>query len=124
MKDIIVLKLFINGFQIEMVDQYCYLGVQLSDDCSHDIAFEKERKSLYSRINKLIRLFCHCTEEVKIRLFTAYCTSFYCASLWCSFKDRRAICFCNGYRSAVGGTRFLPWLVGWLVLLAFTNSLC
>ena len=63
------------------------LGVPLSDDCSHDIAIEKERKSLYSRGNKLIRLFCHCTEVVKIRLFTAYCTSFYCASLWCSFKS-------------------------------------
>ncbi len=31
--------------------------------------------------------FRSCNEEVKIKLFTTYCTNLYCAALWCNFKQ-------------------------------------
>ena len=70
-----------------MVKNFCYLGVLISDDCKHDNAIDKERKLLYARGNKLIRLFSHCSKDVKIKLFRTYCTSFYCASLWSNFSS-------------------------------------
>ena len=37
---------------------------------------------LYAQGNSLIRKFHMCTEKVKIRLFTTYCSQVYCAHLW------------------------------------------
>ena len=84
--DINVPMLCINGVEIEQVIQHTYLGVILTDDCMNDKAIEKEKRQLYCRGNKIIRLFKHCTNNVKIQLFTSFCTSLYCASLWANFK--------------------------------------
>jgi len=79
-------KLRINNTEIEHVTQQCYLGVMISDDCMHDVAINKERKLLYARGNRLIRLFKHCSDQVKVLLFKTYCSNLYCAALWCNFK--------------------------------------
>ena len=86
MKDIHVPKFFLNGSQITQVKRECYLGVEITDDCMDDATIIKERKKLYARGNTILRKFRHCTKEVKISLFLAYCTSFYCGSLWSNFK--------------------------------------
>ena len=39
-------------------------------------------RQLYAQGNSLIRKFHMCTEKVKIKLFTTYCSQFYCAHLW------------------------------------------
>ena len=44
-------------------------------------------RSIYCRGNILIKKFRHCSDDVKIKLFKSYCSSFYGSNLWCSFYD-------------------------------------
>ena len=87
LKDIHVPKFFLNGSPITQVAEECYLGVNITENCRDDSAIDKERKKLYARGNTILRKFKHCTHDVKIELFLAYCSSFYCASLWSDFKQ-------------------------------------
>ena len=41
----------------------------------------KQMRGLYARANSVLRKFVACSFEVKLRLFQAFCTSFYCAHL-------------------------------------------
>ena len=41
---------------------------------------------LYTKSNRLLRLFYHCSTDVKIALFRSYCTCFYCPFLWTHYK--------------------------------------
>ena len=56
----------------------------------------KQIRRLYARANSVLRKFAACSFEVKLRLFQAFCTRFYCAHLWYKFtkqvmcKDRFA----------------------------------
>ena len=45
-----------------------------------------ELRLLYTKSNRLIRLFYHCSTDVKIALFRSYCTCFYCPFLWTHYK--------------------------------------
>ena len=42
--------------------------------------------TVYARHNVIIKRFSNCTDEVKIKLFNAYCRSLYCGPLWCNFN--------------------------------------
>ena len=44
-------------------------------------------RSFYIRSNYLVRNFGICSTSVKTQLFGAYCSSMYCAALWCDFKQ-------------------------------------
>ena len=88
MKSIHVPTLYVNGSKINHVKQECYLGVDITEDGMDDAAIMKERNKLYARGNMLVRKFKHCTTEVKVKLFLAYCISFYCCALWSNFKAR------------------------------------
>ena len=50
---------------------------------NHDIM--KQMRGLYGRANSVLRKSVACPFEVKLRLFQAVCTSFYCAHLWYKF---------------------------------------
>ena len=63
-----------------------YLGVIVSSDRKDDKAIGKEIRGLYSRGNMLHRKFKDCSDEIKIQLFSSYCLSFYCSSLWSRYK--------------------------------------
>ena len=45
----------------------------------------KQMRGLYARVNSVLRKFAACSFDVKLRLFQAFCTSFYCAHLWYKF---------------------------------------
>ena len=45
----------------------------------------KQMRGLYARANSVLRKFAARSFEVKLRLFQAFCTSFYCAHLWYKF---------------------------------------
>ena len=85
-KDLRVPRFYINGSVVTEVKQESYLGYTVSSDCCDDEAMMKELRGLYARGNMLIRNFRHCSTEVKVKLFTAYCNSFYCCSLWNALK--------------------------------------
>ena len=48
----------------------------------------KQMRGLYARANSLLRKFPACSFEVTLRLFQAFCTSFYCAHLWYKFTKQ------------------------------------
>ncbi len=50
-----------------------------------DIDMKRQIKGIYSRGNILLKWFGQCNDNVKIKLFKAYCSSFYCLSLWSTF---------------------------------------
>ena len=87
MESIHVPTLYVNGSKINYVKQECYLGVDIAEDGMDDAAIKKERNKLYARGNMLVRKFKHCTTEVKVKPFLAFCISFYCCALWSNFKE-------------------------------------
>jgi hypothetical protein len=64
---------------LERVYKFKYLGHIVTDGLKDDV--ESERKALSVRTNMLAHRFGRCTDSVKITLFKAYCTSFYCGSI-------------------------------------------
>ena len=66
----------------------------------------KQLRSLYAKSNKLIRMFNHCTVDVKLVLIKSYCTSFYCEYLWSGYKSmtfsKLKVAFNNVYRRVLG----------------------
>ena len=63
-----------------------YLGYYLTDDGKDDRDMTRACRQLYAQGNSLVRKFHMCTEKVKIKLFTTYCSQIYCAQLW-QFRD-------------------------------------
>ena len=57
---------------------------------------------LYTKSNRLLRLFHHCSVDVKLALFRSYCTCFYCPFLWTLYKQssysKLRVAFNNVYR--------------------------
>jgi hypothetical protein len=74
--------IFLNGVPLTRVNQFRYLGHLLTDGQKDDVDMERERRALSVRANMLARRFARCTDEVKITLFKAFCTSLYTSSLW------------------------------------------
>ncbi len=48
-------------------------------------------KSIYCRGNTIIKRFRSCSENVKVKLFKAYCTSFYCMCLWTKYNVAKSV---------------------------------
>ena len=65
----------------EYVSEHKYLGVIISNDLSDSLTMKQQIKSVYSCGNCLINQFRHCSEDVKVKLFKAYCSSFYGTNL-------------------------------------------
>ena len=59
-----------------------YLGVLLTSTMTDDADIQRQIKATYARGNALIKQFRNCSEDVKVKLFKAYCTNFYCMNLW------------------------------------------
>ena len=57
---------------------------------------------LYTKSNRLLPLFHHCSVDVKLALFRSYCTCFYCPFLWTHYKksnySKLRVAFNNVYR--------------------------
>ena len=63
-----------------------------------------QMRILYAKSNKSLRIFSHCTTDVKLVLFDSYmyCTSLYCPVLWTDYTKRTfsklRVAFDNAYR--------------------------
>ena len=60
----------------------------LNDKLNDNDDIMKQMRGLYARSNSVLRKFAACSFEVKLRLFQAFCTSFYCAHLWYKFTKQ------------------------------------
>ena len=77
----------LNGNIIDVVGTHTYLGVCLADSSSDNTDISRQTKAIYGRGNVLIKKFSYCDDNVKVRLFKAYCSSFYCSQLWSTYCD-------------------------------------
>ena len=71
-----------------------------SDQDVNDIL--RQLRMLYTKSNRLLRVFHHCSVDVKLALFRSYCTCFYCPFLWTHYKksnySKVQVAFNNVYR--------------------------
>ena len=65
-----------------------YLGFAFCENKKDDEDMLKQMRSLYAKSNKAIRMFNHCTVDVKLLSIKSYCTSFYCGYLWSDYKAK------------------------------------
>ena len=64
-----------------------YLGFIMTSRNDESDIITKETRALYARGNMLLSKFRHCTQDVKRNLFTTYCSSLYCCSIWSAYDN-------------------------------------
>ena len=82
MKGINVEHFVLNCQSLSFVDVQKYLGVLLTSNMTDDADIKRQIKATYAQGNALIKQFRKCSDSVKVKLFKAYCTNFYCMNLW------------------------------------------
>ena len=76
-------RLCIDNQLLKYTDDIIYLGFTFSSDQMDDKDLLRQLRMLYTKSNRLLRLFYHCSTDVKIALFRSYCTFFTVLSLHC-----------------------------------------
>ena len=79
-----------------------YLGHIMCSDSKDDKDIMCQCRQLYARGNVLLRKFYMCTNDVKIKLFSTFCSSMYTAQLWWNHTvysiHRLRVCCNNVFR--------------------------
>lgn len=104
-----VLPINLCGLPIKIVSQFKYLGHIIKENLVDDEDLERQRRSIASRSNMLARRFYHCSKQVKITLFKAYCQSFYTSQLWCKHTKSAYNTLRVQYNNAFRAMLHLPW---------------
>jgi hypothetical protein len=78
-----------NGKALDWVDEHKYLGFYMTSNRSDEKDMTRQLRSIYARGNVLVRNFHHCSPEVKLTLFRAYCYNVYCGHLWARYTKRQ-----------------------------------
>ena len=85
LKEVVRPSFYLGSIKLPIVYEETYLGVIIRADRSDAASMYKAIRGMYAIGNMLKRKFKDCTEEVGIKLFKTYCSSFYCCSLWDSY---------------------------------------
>ena len=95
-------RLYMDKQLLKYTDDNKYLGFTFSSDQEDDKDLLRQLRLLYTKSNRLLRLFYHCSTDVKISLFRCYCTCIYCPFLWTHYKkstcSKLRVAFNNAYR--------------------------
>ena len=78
--------LYIDYLELKYADNFKYLGFTFSFDQKDGKDMLRQLRNLYTKSNRLLRLFHCCSTDVNIVLFRSYCTCFYCPFLWTHYK--------------------------------------
>ncbi|RVE39936.1 hypothetical protein evm_015414, partial [Chilo suppressalis] len=97
------------GSPLTIVTRFKYLGHIITDSLKDDHDLERQRRSLAMRANMLARRFAHCSKQVKITLFKAYCQSFYTGQLWENYTKNVFNTLRVQYNNALRAILGLPW---------------
>ena len=73
------------GCNLTFVAQFKYLGHFIDNELKDDSDIKREIQNLFLRANLLCRRFQHCSLQVKLKLFRAFCICFYGTALWNNF---------------------------------------
>ena len=71
---------------INVVQEYTYLGHILTDTMSDNLDILRQRRKLFAQGNSIRRKFYMCSIDVKLTLFRSYCSSLYTAQLWVNYS--------------------------------------
>ena len=99
----------VSGEVIPHKDTVKYLGHYICSDLSDDQDIKRQYGRLYGHTNSLVRRFHMCSDEVKIKLFRAYCTPMYTCQLWFRYKQKTMRKLLFGYNNALRILLKLPW---------------
>ena len=72
---------------LKYTDDIKYLGSIFSSDQKDDKDLLRHLSMLYTKSNRLLPIFYHCSTDVKIALFRSYCICIYCPFLWIHYKE-------------------------------------
>ena len=93
---------------LTVTNSYKYLGHIITDNLSDEADLEDKERGLYRRYNALLRTFHFCSDEVKTKLFTCYCSNVYLCSLWVKFRKSSMHHFIVSYNNAFRILHGLP----------------
>ena len=79
---------------------YKYQGHSITYNVSDEADLEDKERGLYRRYNALLRTFHFCSDEVKTKLVTCYCSNVYLCSLWVKFRKSSMHHFIVSYNNA------------------------
>ena len=83
-----------------MTKSYTYLGHIITDNLCDEADIKAKVGCLYGRSNMLLRKFYFCSERVKNRLFSSYCSNLYLCSLWANYRKSSISRFIVSYNNA------------------------
>ena len=90
-------------------DSIKYLGFTFTSNNCEDADILKQMRMLYSRSNRLVRLFNKCSNPVILELCKSFCTVFYCPYFLTNYKkitfSKIRVAYNNVYRKILGVSR-------------------
>lgn len=105
----VILPISLCGTVLKIVTKFKYLGHIVTENLSDDDDMERQRRSIACRSNMLARRFYHCSKQVKVTLFKAYCQSFYTSQLWYRYTRSAYNTLRVQYNNAFRVMMNLPW---------------
>ena len=106
---------------LNVVQTYRYLGHIITNNLSDEADMEDKMRGLYARSNMLRRKFYFCSDQVKNKLFSAYCNNIYMCSLWVSYRKRCMRQFIVSYNNSFRIVRSLPMRCSASAMFASSN---
>ena len=95
---------------LEYVQSVKYLGVIINEMFNDNDDVKRQMRCLYARSNMLLSNFYSCTNEVKSRLFNAFCSNMYCVQLWWNVSQsvirKVEVAYNSGYKHLLGLNKF------------------
>ena len=106
MKNVFIPNMYLNGKVLKCVTEQKYLGIFITSEFSDNRDITRQIRSTYSRGNVLISKFRKCSNEVKVQLFSSFCSNLYCSSLWSNYRkdvyNRLRVAYNNVFRILMG----------------------
>ena len=84
--DLVVPSIRLHHNEIKCINSHKYLGCILREDMRDDDDIRRQLRSIYAKGNSVINKFKACSPVVKTELFRAYCTHFYCSTIWSNYR--------------------------------------
>ena len=121
-KDVTCPLFLLDDTPLTHVHSQSYLGYFINSESCDDDSVDDVIRSVYIRGNMIKRKFKSCTENVKLKLFQTYCSSFYCCALWSNDElvERAKICHNNVLRFFIR-SKFMDSISGHFVIRNLPN---
>lgn len=80
--DVSCLNFTISGYRIDFVDSYKHLGHVISNELNDSVDISEKRSVFIGQANNVLCYFSKLSSDVRYKLFSSYCSSFFGCELW------------------------------------------